>query len=102
MLSVQEKARYFKQRLAGLADSHSDLIESVRGEGLMQGLKCHALNSDVVTAFRAQNLLSVPAGDNVVRLLPPLVVSREELSEAIDKMDAALTGMKATTTPQAG
>ena len=91
---VQEKAIFLKQRLAELADSYPQIIEGVRGEGLMQGLKCKAVNTDVVAAFRAQHLLSVPAGDNVVRLIPPLTATEDDIREAVEKMDAALTSMQ--------
>lgn len=95
MESVQEKAIYMRQRLAELADSHPDLIESARGDGLMQGLKCKATNTDVVGAFRGENLLSVPAGDNVVRLIPPLTVTRDDIDDALSRMDRALSAMSA-------
>ena len=88
---VQQKAIYMKQRLAELADTYLELIEGVRGDGLIQGLKCKASNLDVVGAFRTANLLSVPAGDNVVRLIPPLTVTQEEIDEAVSKMDASLS-----------
>jgi acetylornithine/N-succinyldiaminopimelate aminotransferase len=91
---VQQRAIFMKQKLAEIADSFPDLIDSVRGEGLMQGLKCKATNTDVVDAFRAQHLLTVPAGDNVVRLLPPLTVSEADIQEAVGKMDAGLSGLQ--------
>jgi len=93
--TVQDRAIFMRQRLAEVADSYPNLIESVRGDGLMQGLKCKATNLDVVAAFRGEHLLSVPAGDNVVRLMPPLVVSEDEIREAADKMTAALDKMQA-------
>ena len=91
---VQQKAIFLKQKLAEVADSFPDLIEGVRGEGLMQGLKCKTSNLDVVGACREQNLLTVPAGDNVVRLLPPLTVTEAEMQEAISKVTAALTNLR--------
>ncbi|MEE9314298.1 MAG: aspartate aminotransferase family protein [Rhizobiaceae bacterium] len=94
MESVQKRTIFMKQRLAEIADSYPDLIEEARGEGLMQGLKCKITNTDVVAAFRDQRLLSVPAGDNVVRLMPPLTVTEEEIREAFGKMDAALSTIK--------
>lgn len=87
---VLEKAIILRQRLAELADSYPDIIETVRGDGLMQGLKCKAANTDVVAAFRSHNFLAVPAGDNVVRLIPPLTITREDIGEALTKMSAAL------------
>ncbi len=94
MEQVQERAIFMKQKLAEIADTYPDLIEEVRGEGLMQGLKCKATNTDVVAAFRKQRLLSVPAGDNVVRLMPPLTVTEDEIREALSKIDAAFSSMK--------
>lgn len=93
--AVNDKGRFLRQRLAELADTYCDIIELARGDGLLQGLKCRVPNLDVVAAFRAQNLLSVPAGDNVVRIMPPLTVTEEELREGLDKMDAALSSLKA-------
>ena len=91
---VNQKAIFLKQKLAEVADSFPELIEGVRGEGLMQGLKCKASNLDVVGACRKQHLLSVPAGDNVVRLLPPLTVSEAEMQEAVEKITAALSSLQ--------
>ena len=79
-----------RQRLAQLADTFPDLIESVRGDGLMQGFKCKALNTDIVAAFRAEKFLTVPAGDNVVRLIPPLTIDDADIQEAVAKMETAL------------
>lgn len=93
--TVQDRAIFMRQKLAEVADSYPDIIESVRGDGLMQGLKCKATNLDVVAAFRGEHLLSVPAGDNVVRLMPPLIVSEDEIRESIGKMTDALDKMQA-------
>ncbi len=93
--TVQDRAIFLRQKLAEVADSYPDIIESVRGDGLMQGLKCKVTNLDVVAAFRGEHLLSVPAGDNVVRLMPPLIVSEGEISEAVCKMTAGLEKMQA-------
>ena len=60
----------------------------------MQGLKCRVTNLDVVGACRQQFLLTVPAGDNVVRLLPPLTVTEAEIQEACDKLEAALGSLQ--------
>jgi acetylornithine/N-succinyldiaminopimelate aminotransferase len=57
--------------------------------GLILGLKCRLPNTDVVKAAQAQHLLSVPAADNVVRLLPPLTISDAEIREALARLDAA-------------
>ena len=94
MEQVQESGIFLKQRLAELVDTYPDILESVRGDGLMQGLKCKVPNTDVVGAFRDQQLLTVPAGDNVVRLIPPLIVTEDDMREALGKMDAALSAMQ--------
>ncbi|MEL6967099.1 MAG: aspartate aminotransferase family protein [Pseudomonadota bacterium] len=93
---VHSKARFLRQRLSELADTHLDLFEGVRGEGLMQGLKCKVANTDIVGAFRGERLLSVPAGDNVVRLMPPLTVTEDEMRDALSRMEAALQTFEAT------
>ena len=69
-----------KQRLAALKDDHGDIIEEVRGQGLMLGLKCKVPNQNLLEALRAQKMLTVQAGDNVVRLLPPLIIGEAESS----------------------
>jgi acetylornithine/N-succinyldiaminopimelate aminotransferase len=90
---VRQVGLKLKQQLAAVADTHASLVEEIRGEGLMLGLKCRVGNADVVAAARAEGLLIVTAGDNVVRLLPPLVVSDAEVDEAIRRLDAALSGL---------
>jgi acetylornithine/N-succinyldiaminopimelate aminotransferase len=77
----------FKQRLAELKDRYPAVIAEVRGEGLLIGLRSVIPNSELVDALRAEKLLTVAAGDNVVRLLPPLIVGEEEIAEAIARLD---------------
>jgi len=86
---VSRKALLLKQGLASVADAYPDVIEGVRGFGLMAGRKCKMPNGDVNGALRAQKLLMVPAGDNVLRLLPPLIVSDDEIRMAVDRIGAA-------------
>ncbi len=88
--NVREVSSYMRQQLAEIVDGHPDLIEDSRGEGLLLGLKCKVPNTEVVTAFREEGLLAVPAGENVVRLIPPLVVTVEDIREANQKMRQAL------------
>ena len=88
---VAQTGLRLKQKLAAIADAHRDTIEDVRGLGLMLGLKCRVPNGDVIAAARAQGLLLVAAGDNVVRLLPPLIIGDEEIAEAANRLDRALT-----------
>ena len=90
---VRRKGLYFKQRLAGVVDSHPDTVAEIRGEGLLVGLRCIEPVADVVAALRDHGLLAVGAADNVVRLLPPLNVSDAEIDSAIERIDAALTAL---------
>ncbi len=83
-----------KQRLAALADEHGAIIEDVRGQGLMLGLKCKVPNQELLQALRAEKLLTVQAGDNVVRFLPPLIVTEAEIDQACAKLDAACVALK--------
>jgi acetylornithine/N-succinyldiaminopimelate aminotransferase len=94
---VRRKAGLLRQRLAELADAHSDIIAEIRGEGLMLGLKLRegAVNGDLVAAGRAEGILTVPAGENVVRILPPLNIADADLAEGIVRLDAACRRVKA-------
>ncbi|NVK15073.1 MAG: aminotransferase class III-fold pyridoxal phosphate-dependent enzyme, partial [Rhodobacteraceae bacterium] len=67
---------------------HPEVFEEVRGSGLMLGLKCAAANIDVVNAGYANELITVPAADNVIRLLPPLTLTDEDIAEAVSRLDA--------------
>jgi acetylornithine/N-succinyldiaminopimelate aminotransferase len=78
-----------RQQLAELQDRRPGIVEEIRGEGLMMGLKLKVSTQDFAAAARAHKLLTIPAGDNVVRLLPPLVISEEELAEGVRRLDAA-------------
>ena len=89
LAEVNRKAGLIRQKLEGLVASHPDIFESVRGSGLMLGLKCKATNSDVVSAGYAHEVITVPAADNVIRLLPPLNITDEEIAEAISRLDQA-------------
>jgi acetylornithine/N-succinyldiaminopimelate aminotransferase len=86
---VRKTALLFKQRLAEIKDRHAAVIAEVRGEGLLIGLRMTIPNGEVVDALRAEKLLTVAAGDNVVRLLPPLIVSEAEIADAIERIDRA-------------
>ena len=87
--AVNARAGTFRQALQSLIDTNPDIFESQRGMGLMIGLKCRAPNIDVVNACYKQGLLTVPAGDNVLRLLPPLNIDETDIRTAIDILDAA-------------
>jgi len=94
LAEVNRKAGLMRQRLEGLVAAHPEVFETVRGSGLMLGLKCRAVNSDVVSAGYAQGVLTVPAADNVVRLLPALNIPDEDIGLAADKLDAAASRVK--------
>lgn len=95
LADVNRKAGLFRQKLEGLIAAHPDTFDSVRGAGLMLGLKCKATNTDVVTAGYGQEVLTVPAADNTVRLLPPLTITDEEIATAVDRLDAAARDLAA-------
>jgi len=85
-----------RQRLAELKDRHPDVIEEVRGEGLLIGLKLKVPPSDFAAAARGRHLLTIPAGDNVVRILPPLVITEEELAEGVHRLDQTCADIEAS------
>ncbi len=78
-----------KQGLAEVLDSHGSVFEAVRGEGLLIGLKCKLPPAEVAAAFRGERLLAIGAGDNVVRLLPPLIIGDDEVREAVTRIHRA-------------
>ncbi|MGB3875088.1 MAG: aspartate aminotransferase family protein [Shinella zoogloeoides] len=86
---VRDVALVFRQGLAALKDRFPEVIEDIRGEGLMLGIKAKVPVADLLKAVRAENLLAVPAGDNVLRLLPPLVVTAEEAREGLARIERA-------------
>lgn len=88
---VNRKAGLLRQKLEGLVAAHPQVFDSVRGTGLMLGLKCVAPNTDIVAAGYDANLLTVPAADNVIRLLPPLNITDAEIVEAITRLEKAAT-----------
>jgi acetylornithine/N-succinyldiaminopimelate aminotransferase len=73
-----------RARLSDLSARHPEKIAEVRGQGLMVGLRTVEGNAEVATRLREAGLLTVPAADNVLRLLPPLTVSAEEIGLACD------------------
>ncbi|WP_297774723.1 aspartate aminotransferase family protein [uncultured Roseovarius sp.] len=91
---VNRKAGLMRQRLEGLVAAHPDVFTGVRGLGLMLGLECKAVNTDVVKAGYDALVATVPAADNVIRLLPPLTITDDEIAEAVTRLDAAATALK--------
>ncbi|MGO9390147.1 aspartate aminotransferase family protein [Rhodoblastus sp.] len=86
---VSRKGLLLRQCLAGLAASHPEVIEEIRGEGLIQGIRVRVPNGDFAAAARAEKLIVIPAGENVLRILPPLIVSDEEIREGVSRLEAA-------------
>lgn len=93
---VQQAALKLSQKLAMLADEHPAIIEEVRGQGLMLGIKCRVPNTDLVAALGEEHMLTVGAGDNVVRLLPPLIVTDEDLDDAVARISSACARLEAS------
>jgi acetylornithine/N-succinyldiaminopimelate aminotransferase len=89
LAEVNRKSGLLRQKLEGLIASNSDVFESVRGAGMMMGVKCKATNIDVVNAGYGAHVLTVPAADNVIRLLPALTITDEEIGEAVTRLDQA-------------
>ena len=83
-----------RQRLAELKDRRHAVIEEVRGEGLMIGIKLKVPPASFAEAALDQKLLVIPAGDNVVRVLPPLIVADEEIAEGVRRLDAACAAIQ--------
>jgi acetylornithine/N-succinyldiaminopimelate aminotransferase len=96
LAEVNRKASLFRQKLEGLVAAHPDVFEAVRGTGLMLGLKCKAANTDIVKAGYGAEVIVVPAADNVVRLLPPLNITDEEIAEAVRRLDRAAGSLEAS------
>ncbi len=86
---VRKTALLLKQRLAEIRDRYPSVLAEVRGEGLLMGLRMVPPASTMVDELRAEKMLTVSAGDNVVRLLPPLIIGEAEVSEAVARIDRA-------------
>ena len=92
---VNKVANYLHQQLGALVAGHPAMFESVRGQGLMIGLKMKTPSADFIAAARANGLVVLPAGDNVVRILPPLTLSEEEAREGMDLLSKTASQMEA-------
>ena len=88
--NVQATALVMKQGLASIIDRFPNIVSEIRGRGLLIGIKCVVPNTTLIQALRDENFLSVGAGDNVVRLLPPLVTTPEEAREGLKRIEAAV------------
>jgi acetylornithine/N-succinyldiaminopimelate aminotransferase len=93
--NVQARALSLKQKLARLKDEHPQVIEEIRGEGLMIGIKCKVPNTDYIAAALKEKLLTIGAGENVMRLLPPLIATEADVAEAVAKLDRAAKRIEA-------
>ncbi len=89
--NVRKMGLLFKQRLAELKDRHPEVIAEVRGEGLLTGVRAVVPAGDLVDALRAEHVISIASGDNVVRLVPPLIASEAEIGEAATRINRAAT-----------
>jgi acetylornithine/N-succinyldiaminopimelate aminotransferase len=102
LAQVRQTSLRLKQRLAELKDRHSSVIAEVRGEGLLMGLRMVPPASAMVDELRAEHMLAPAAGDNVVRLLPPLIIGEEEIAHAVDAIDRACTRLAQVHAPKKG
>ncbi len=92
---VNRKGALLRQKLEGLVAAHPDTFDSVRGSGLMMGIKCARPNTDLVAAARNAGLLVVPAADNVIRLLSALNIPDDDLAEAVTRLEQAAQTLEA-------
>ncbi len=92
---AQKMSLLLKQKLASVVDRHPDVLSDVRGEGLLIGLKAVVPSGDLVNALRDEKLLTVGAGENVVRFLPPLIVSEAEIEESVQRLEQACVKLSA-------
>jgi acetylornithine/N-succinyldiaminopimelate aminotransferase len=86
---VRKMSLLLKQRLAEIKDRYASVISEVRGEGLLIGLKAVPPAGELVDALRAEKMITVGAGDNVVRLLPPLIIDEAQIADAVDRIERA-------------
>jgi acetylornithine/N-succinyldiaminopimelate aminotransferase len=92
---VRRVGLLLKQRLAEIKDRHPAVIAEIRGEGLMIGLRTHVANTDLIDAARREKLILIGAGDNVARLLPPLIITESDVAEAMSRLEAACAALEA-------
>lgn len=94
LANVQSQALLLKQKLAHLKDTYPEVIEDIRGHGLMIGIKCRVANTAFQAAALNEKLLVIGAGDNVVRLLPPLIVTSADVDEAVTKLERVCNSLR--------
>ncbi len=93
--NVQRMSLLLKQKLAGICDRYPNIVDEVRGEGLLVGLRAVVPAGDLSNAIRDEKLLTVTAGENVVRMLPPLIVTEAEISDAVGRIERACARLSA-------
>ncbi|MBV9994078.1 MAG: aspartate aminotransferase family protein [Caulobacteraceae bacterium] len=93
--NVRDIAGYLGQQLSGLLERWPDVVAEVRGKGLLIGLRLHVNNREFMALARDQKLLIAGGGDNCVRLLPSLLITREEAREAVEKLERACEAARA-------
>lgn len=98
---VNRIANYLKQQLAMVVDRNREIIEEVRGQGLLLGLKCKVANNTLIDALRDRGMLAVGAGDNVVRILPPLIIEEAHVREAVGILNDACLSLTQRPIPDA-
>src|SRR6516165_9633737 len=86
---VRQIGLLLKQKLAEIKDCFPSVVAEVRGEGLLIGLRTNVPNAELVDALRAEKMITAAAGDNVVRLLPPLIIGDDEIAEATARIARA-------------
>jgi acetylornithine/N-succinyldiaminopimelate aminotransferase len=93
---VQHVGNYAKQQFSSLIAEYPSVFEDLRGEGLMLGLKMRVPNTEFIDALRVRGMIAIGAGDNVVRLLPPLIIDESHVREAMEKLSSAARDFEAT------
>ncbi len=93
--NVQRMSLLLKQKLAGVCDRYPSVVDEVRGEGLLVGLRAVVPAGDLSNAIRDEKMLTVAAGENVVRMLPPLIVTEAEIGDAVGRIERACARLAA-------
>jgi acetylornithine/N-succinyldiaminopimelate aminotransferase len=94
--NVRDVSLVMTQGLASLKDRYPDVISDIRGQGLLLGIKAVVPANDLLLALRDKKLLGIPAGDNVIRLIPPLVATAEDAREALQRIEQAAEALRAS------
>ena len=92
--NVLNLGEFLEKKIKNIISNNSTVLADIFGKGLMLGIKCNVLNTDLAKAFREKGLLVVPASNNVIRLLPPLNITKKEAQQAIDMINEAVNEFK--------